>query len=71
MTRATARRAAAAALLAAALLTTGCARHGGDTGSAEPGPHAATPSGYPQMEQKVNAAESAAAAADKDTAQDH
>ncbi|MER7840539.1 hypothetical protein ABTY98_32760 [Streptomyces sp. NPDC096040] len=55
--------AAAVALLAG--LCVGCA-HGG--GTAEKAP--ATPSGYPEMQQKVAAAESALTQADKDAAQD-
>ncbi|MFB7509421.1 hypothetical protein [Streptomyces broussonetiae] len=56
-----------AALPAVALLvalTAGCAHHTGASSGA-PAP-SATPSGYAQMQQKVNAAQSAAAAADQD-----
>lgn len=56
----------AVALLAA--LTTGCAHHTG-AAPAAPAP-SGTPSGYAQMQQKVNAAESAAAAADRDATSD-
>lgn len=52
------------ALLAA--LAVGCSGHDG----ASPKTSAATPSGYSQMQQKVDAAESAAAAADRDAASD-
>ncbi|MFI1162895.1 hypothetical protein ACH4UM_04595 [Streptomyces sp. NPDC020801] len=63
------------ALLAA--LTTGCARHNGTASTAAPSTAPSTtapsatapagaPSGYADMEKKVNAAESAAAAADSD-----
>ncbi|MFF7127911.1 hypothetical protein [Streptomyces sp. NPDC008240] len=47
-----------------AALAVGCSGHDG----ASPKAPAATPSGYSQMQQKVNAAESAAAAADRDAA---
>jgi hypothetical protein len=62
----------AAALLVA--LTAGCARHDGAPAKAAPsgGPSASapagTPSGYAEMQKKVDAAESAAAAADRDAA---
>ncbi|MGW1562102.1 hypothetical protein ACWCQ1_37085 [Streptomyces sp. NPDC002144] len=56
--------AAAVALLIA--LTAGCAHDAGTPRKA-----AVTPSGYAQMQQKVSAAESALARADKDAAQDH
>ncbi|MBO4253411.1 hypothetical protein [Streptomyces griseorubiginosus] len=59
--------AAAVALLAG--LTTACAHDDGSTGT--PQKAAATPSGYAEMQQKVSAAESALARADKDAAQDH
>ncbi|MEV0183397.1 hypothetical protein AB0I54_29490 [Streptomyces sp. NPDC050625] len=52
------------ALLAA--LAVGCSGHDG----AGPKAPTATPSGYSQMRQKVDAAESAAAAADRDAASD-
>ncbi|MEU6255071.1 hypothetical protein [Streptomyces sp. NPDC047043] len=54
-----------AALVALAALTAGCTHEGG---AAEKAP--ATPSGYPEMQKKVAAAESALARADKDAAQD-
>ncbi|MFJ5516149.1 hypothetical protein ACIQB4_03690 [Streptomyces griseoluteus] len=58
------RRAAAAVTLAAlAALTTAC----GHDDAATP---AGTPSGYADMRQKVDAAESAAAAADRDATSD-
>ncbi|MGW4562766.1 hypothetical protein ACWEN3_10270 [Streptomyces sp. NPDC004561] len=57
-------------------LTSGCAHRDGAspgaapaTASTSPAP-AGTPSGYADMEKKVNAAESAAAAADRDAAGD-
>ncbi|MEU2928793.1 hypothetical protein ABZ636_27655 [Streptomyces sp. NPDC007251] len=63
-----ARRAAAAlpavALLAA--LTAGCAHH--DAAAPKTRPASGTPSGYAEMQKKVDAAESAAAAADRDAA---
>jgi hypothetical protein len=46
-------------------LTTGCGPGGG---AAEKAP--ATPSGYPEMQKKVAAAESALAKADRDASQD-
>ncbi|MEU6508489.1 MULTISPECIES: hypothetical protein [unclassified Streptomyces] len=52
----------AVALLVA--LTAGCAHH--DSASPKAPAPSGTPSGYAQMQQKVNAAESAAAAADSD-----
>ncbi|MGX1543041.1 hypothetical protein [Streptomyces adustus] len=55
--------AAAVALLAG--LTLGCTGPGGTTGKAP-----ATPAGYSGMRQKVDAAESALARADRDAAQD-
>jgi hypothetical protein len=58
---------AAAGIALLAGLTAGCAGHGG---TAEKAPAGATPSGYPEMQKKVAAAESALAQADKDTAQD-
>ncbi|MEU6240161.1 hypothetical protein [Streptomyces sp. NPDC047024] len=70
----TVRRTAAAVLLTAlAALATGC---GHDDAATTPGaggsPAAATsaPSGYADMEKKVDAAESAAAAADRDATSD-
>lgn len=58
---------AAAVLLAAGLLA-GCAR---EHGPAAPAPSSsATPSGYPEMQRKVAAAESALARADQDAARD-
>ncbi|MFJ9709311.1 hypothetical protein [Streptomyces sp. NPDC101234] len=56
---------AAAALAVLAGLTAGCAHTAGSPDKA-----AATPSGYSQMQQKVAAAESGLAQADKDTAKD-
>ncbi|MFS4094299.1 hypothetical protein [Streptomyces sp. AF1A] len=64
-------RARWAALPAVALLvalTAGCAHHDGSSPKA-PAP-SGTPSGYADMLKKVNAAESAAAAADRDAAAD-
>ncbi|MFE0516286.1 hypothetical protein [Streptomyces sp. NPDC058964] len=58
-----ARTVAVQAVLLAALAV-GCSGHEGASSKA-PG---AAPSGYSQMQQKVNAAESAAAAADRDAA---
>ncbi|MFD8673827.1 hypothetical protein ACFV1A_12175 [Streptomyces seoulensis] len=61
------RRAAAAVTLAAlAALTTGC----GHDDAATPSSGTATPSGYADMKKKVDAAESAAAAADRDATSD-
>ncbi|MFF9361896.1 hypothetical protein [Streptomyces griseoluteus] len=58
------RRATAAVTLAAvAALTTACGHDGAATPSS-------TPSGYADMKQKVDAAQSAAAAADRDAAGD-
>ncbi|MFF8647354.1 hypothetical protein ACF06D_03750 [Streptomyces griseoluteus] len=58
------RRAAMAVTLAAvAALTTACGHEGAATPSS-------TPSGYADMKQKVDAAESAAAAADRDATSD-
>ncbi|MFJ5030716.1 MULTISPECIES: hypothetical protein [Streptomyces] len=60
-------RARSAVLPAVALLvalTAGCAHHDGASPKAPASSGA--PSGYAQMQQKVNAAESAAAAADQD-----
>lgn len=57
---------AAAAVVLLVGLTAGCAHDGGTPQKA-----AATPSGYSEMQQKVAAAESAVAQADKDAAQDH
>ncbi|MEV6114866.1 hypothetical protein AB0L59_20705 [Streptomyces sp. NPDC052109] len=54
----------AVALLMA--LTAGCAHHDGAAPSTPPA--SGTPSGYAEMQKKVNAAESAAAAADRDAA---
>ncbi|MBN0047829.1 hypothetical protein JS756_27710 [Streptomyces actuosus] len=68
-----ARRAAACVLPAAALLTAlavGCAPQDTASPTTSSPSSSATPSGYEQMLQKVNAAESAAASAEKDTAQD-
>ncbi|MER6462870.1 hypothetical protein AB0D30_08100 [Streptomyces sp. NPDC048409] len=59
-------RTAAAAVALLAALCVGCGHGGG--GSAQQAP--ATPSGYSEMQQKVAAAESAVAQADKDAAQD-
>ena len=58
--------AVAAALLAG--LTAGCAPHGSTADKAPATP--AAPSGYPEMQKKVAAAESAVARADQDAAQD-
>ena len=58
-------RSTAAALVVLAALTAGCTHEGG---TAERAP--ATPSGYPEMQKKVAAAESALAQADRDAAQD-
>ena len=58
-------RIAAAALAVLAGLTAGCAPGGG---TAEKAP--ATPSGYPEMQKKVAAAESALSQADKDATKD-
>ncbi|MEU6146063.1 hypothetical protein ABZ848_37690 [Streptomyces sp. NPDC047081] len=63
-----ARATAAAALLAVGLLA-GCAREHGSTAGTPTS--SATPSGYPEMQKKLAAAESALAQADKDAAQDH
>ncbi|MQY40074.1 hypothetical protein SRB17_81040 [Streptomyces sp. RB17] len=49
-------------------LTAGCAHH--DGASAKPPSASGTPSGYTDMVKKVNAAESEAAAADRDAARD-
>ncbi|MEU6776260.1 hypothetical protein [Streptomyces sp. NPDC046759] len=60
-----------AALPAVALLvalTAGCAHH--DGASPKTPPASGTPSGYAQMQKKVDAAQSAAAAADRDAASD-
>ena len=62
-----------AALLVA--LTAGCAQHGGSGAAATPGTGSsaapsAGPSGLAGMRQKVDAAESAAAAAEKDASSD-
>ncbi|ARP72383.1 hypothetical protein LK07_24425 [Streptomyces pluripotens] len=65
-------------VLAAVLMavTTGCGWHHDASSDATPGPASSsaapsgTPSGYAQMEKKVDAAESAAAAADRDAAAD-
>ncbi|MGW3147727.1 MULTISPECIES: hypothetical protein [Streptomyces] len=54
----------AAVVVLLAALAVGCSGHDG----ASPKAPAATPSGYSQMQQKVDAAESAAAAADQDAA---
>lgn len=73
--------AGAAAGLLTALLATGCGRHDGaatpapatsPTASAPAGPGGSAGSGgdYERMRQKVDAAESAAAAADRDAASD-
>lgn len=60
------RRAAAAVTLAAlAALITGCGHDDAATPSST-----ATPSGYADMKKKVDAAESAAAAADRDATSD-
>ncbi|MEV7322788.1 hypothetical protein [Streptomyces sp. NPDC093970] len=58
-------RTAAAAVALLAGLCVGCG-HGGGTARQAP----ATPSGYSEMQQKVSAAESAVAQADKDASQD-
>ncbi|KUN80312.1 hypothetical protein AQJ66_26595 [Streptomyces bungoensis] len=58
----------ALALLAA--LTAGCAPHDGPSAGATPGKVSPTPSGYAEMLKKVDAAQSAAAAADRDAASD-
>ncbi|MEV6479418.1 hypothetical protein [Streptomyces sp. NPDC051576] len=59
-------RAAAAVIALLAASAVGCAGHGG----AADGSPSASPSGYPGMQQKVAAAESALAQADEDAAQD-
>ncbi|MFR0358271.1 hypothetical protein [Streptomyces sediminimaris] len=65
-----ARVTAAAVLLAAGLLA-GCAReHGAAAPTPAPPSSSAMPSGYPEMQRKVAAAESALARADQDAAQD-
>ncbi|MFI8351124.1 hypothetical protein [Streptomyces sp. NPDC085596] len=63
MRRGTRRAAAAVTLAALAALTTAC----GHDKTATP---SSTPSGYADMKQKVDAAESAAAAADRDATSD-
>ncbi|MES4888956.1 hypothetical protein [Streptomyces sp. NPDC096012] len=69
------RRPAAAAAVATALvaLTAGCTGQGGASSHPAPGSPSATapagtPTGYADMRKKVDAAESAAAAADRDAA---
>ncbi|AKJ10758.1 hypothetical protein ABB07_12255 [Streptomyces incarnatus] len=59
-----ARRAALPAVALLVALTAGCAHHDGASPKAPAG--SGTPSGYAEMQKKVNAAESAAAAADRD-----
>jgi hypothetical protein len=59
-------KAAAAAVALLIALTAGCAHDAGTPRKA-----AATPSGYADMRQKLSAAESALARADRDAAQDH
>ncbi|KOV63333.1 hypothetical protein [Streptomyces sp. MMG1121] len=53
-------------------LTAGCAHHDGASPKtpAATGAPSGTPSGYAQMKQKVDAAQSAAAAADRDATSD-
>ncbi|WP_306191913.1 MULTISPECIES: hypothetical protein [unclassified Streptomyces] len=72
-------RARRTAVVAAALLvglTAGCAGHGGTapkaapSGSASSAAPSGSPSGYADMQKKVDAAESAVAAADRDAASD-
>ncbi|MEU0599058.1 hypothetical protein ABZ484_12500 [Streptomyces sp. NPDC006393] len=72
-------RSARAAAVSAALLvglTTGCAGHAGTapkaapSGSASSAAPSGSPSGYADMQKKVDAAESAVAAADRDAASD-
>ncbi|WNM30297.1 hypothetical protein RKE30_07700 [Streptomyces sp. Li-HN-5-11] len=69
------RRAAVPAVALLVALTAGCARHDGAPAKAAPSAApsgaaaaAGTPSGYAEMQKKVDAAESAAAAADRDAA---
>ncbi|MEW1776131.1 hypothetical protein [Streptomyces sp. NPDC086777] len=62
-------RLAAVALAALAGLAAGCAHGAGTPGKAAATPSGA-PSGYVEMQQKADAAESALAQADKDAAQD-
>ncbi|MCF3131157.1 hypothetical protein [Streptomyces olivochromogenes] len=57
-------RALAVSAVLLAALAVGCSGHDGASSKTP----AATPSGYSQMQQKVNSAESAAAAADRDAA---
>ncbi|MFF3914592.1 hypothetical protein ACFYZB_14045 [Streptomyces sp. NPDC001852] len=63
-----ARRAALPAVALLVALTAGCAHHDGASPATPPasGAPTGTPSGYAEMQKKVNAAESAAAAADRD-----
>jgi outer membrane murein-binding lipoprotein Lpp len=63
-----ARRAVLPAVALLVALTAGCAHH--DGASPKTPSASGTPSGYAEMEKKVNAAESAAAAADRDAARD-
>ncbi|MEU4108541.1 hypothetical protein [Streptomyces sp. NPDC027717] len=63
MRRGTRQVAAAVTLAAVAVLTTAC-------GHDEAATPSSTPSGYADMKQKVDAAESAAAAADRDATSD-
>ncbi|MEV7691267.1 hypothetical protein ACFW1F_22950 [Streptomyces bungoensis] len=58
------------ALAVLVALTAGCAPHDGPSARATPGQASPTPSGYGEMLKKVDAAESAAAAADRDAADD-
>lgn len=62
-------RLAAVALAVLASLAAGCAHDAGPPRNAAATPSGA-PSGYPEMQQKADAAESALARADKDAAQD-
>ncbi|MFF7972266.1 hypothetical protein [Streptomyces sp. NPDC007905] len=63
-----ARRAALSAVALLVALGAGCAPHG--DASPRPPSGSGTPSGYAEMQKKVNAAQSAAAAADRDAAGD-
>ncbi|MEV6054154.1 hypothetical protein [Streptomyces sp. NPDC052107] len=63
-----ARRAVLPAVALLVALTAGCAHH--DGASPTTPAVSGTPSGYAEMQKKVNAAESAAASADRDAASD-
>jgi len=65
-------RVVAAGIVLLAALTAGCTAAGGSTADKSPSKSSspAAPSGYPEMQQKVAAAESALTQADKDAAQD-